>query len=93
MTRDNNYSPFLGRHSRPTEPVLVQRLWRAQKPANGTVLACAMFLHPLGFEVRCWAGNEDNLLMSQAERIPQAAKAHADEWLATAVSRGFEEIP
>jgi hypothetical protein len=30
--------------------------------------------------------------MSQVERTPEAAKARADEWLAPAVSRGFEIV-
>ena len=36
--------------------------------------------------------NEDNLLMSQVERTPDAAKARADEWKATAIEKGFTEV-
>jgi hypothetical protein len=56
------------------------------------VLSCALYLHPHGIEARCGYSNEDDLLMSQVERTPEAAKARADEWLANARSRGFEVI-
>ena len=56
------------------------------------MLSCALYLHPGGIEARCGYGNEDDLLMSQVERTPQAAKARADEWLATALSRGFQLV-
>ena len=72
-------------------PILVQRLWRAQRAQRVNVLSCGLYLHPHGIEARCGYANEDDLLMSQVERTPDAAKARADEWLATAVSRGFEE--
>jgi hypothetical protein len=49
-----------------------------------------LYLHPHGIEVRCGYGNEDHLLMSQVARTPEAAKARAEEWLAAALSRGFE---
>jgi hypothetical protein len=49
------------------------------------VLSCALYLHPHGIEARCGYRNEDDLLMSQVERTPEAAKARADEWLALGV--------
>jgi len=92
MTRDDSYTPFGGRRSGPPTPVLVQLLWRAQKPDSVSVLSCGLYLHPYGVEARCGYGNEDDLLISQVERTPDAAKARANEWLATAVSKGFELV-
>jgi len=92
MTRDDSYTPFSGRHRELPTPVLVQRLWRAQKSSSISVLSCGLYLHPIGFEARCGYGNEEDLLMSQVERTRDAAKAHADAWLATAIRRGFAEI-
>ncbi|HEY1307710.1 MAG TPA: hypothetical protein VGF24_29365 [Vicinamibacterales bacterium] len=83
-----DYSPFTGRRADPPKPVLVQRLWRVTN-AHGSVLSCGLYLHPYGIEARCGYGSEDNFLMSQVERTPQAARERADEWLATALSRGF----
>jgi hypothetical protein len=51
-----------------------------------------LYLHPHGIEARCGYSNEDDLLMSQVERTAEATKARADEWLAAAVSRGFEVV-
>jgi hypothetical protein len=92
MTRDDSYTPFGGRRAGPPTPILVQRLWRVQKPSSGNVLSCGLYLHPIGFEARCGYGNEEDLLMSRVERTPGAAKAHADAWLATAIEKGFAEI-
>jgi hypothetical protein len=90
MTRDDSYTPFGGRRTKPVAPILVQRLWRVQKPQRLSVLSCGLYLHPHGIEARCGYGNEDDLLMSQVERTPDAARARADEWLATALSKGCE---
>jgi hypothetical protein len=46
MTRDESYSPFGGRRGgEPPSPILVQRLWRAQKPSSLSVLSCGLYLH------------------------------------------------
>ena len=92
MTRHDNYTPFGGRRSEPPTPVLVQRLWRAQKSQSAKVLSCGLYLHPCGIEARCFYGHEDNLLMSHLTKTPDEAKARADEWLASAISRGFELV-
>jgi hypothetical protein len=92
MTRDDGYAPFAGRRQERPTLTLVTRLWRAKKPQSVNVLSCALYLHPHGIEVRCGYGNEDHLLMSQVERTPEAAKARADEWLAAALSRGFQIV-
>jgi hypothetical protein len=93
MTRDDNYTPFTGpRPGEPPTPILIQRLWRAQKSSRRSVLSCGLYRHPIGFEARCGYGNEEDLLMSQVERTPDAAKAHADAWLAIAIDKGFEQI-
>jgi hypothetical protein len=34
MTRDNNYSPFTGRHREPLVPTLVEVLWRVVGPSR-----------------------------------------------------------
>ena len=92
MTRDDSYTPFSGRRAGPPPtPILVQRLWRVVSK-GGTVLSCGLYLHPHGIEARCGCGNDDNLLMSHVERTPDAARARANEWLASALERGFEEI-
>lgn len=92
MTRDDSYTPFGGRRAGPAAaPILVQRVWRVCN-RYGSVLSCGLYLHPYGIEARCGYGNEDNLLMSQVERTPDAARARADEWLANALSRGFERL-
>jgi hypothetical protein len=91
MTRDDSYTPFGGRRSGSTTPVLVQRLWRVPSAQSVNVLSCGLYLHPYGIEARCSYGEED-LLMSHVERTPDAARARASEWFATALSRGFEEI-
>jgi hypothetical protein len=92
MTRDDGYTPFAGRRQGPPTLTLVTRLWRRRrrKPAPGSCARCISILH--GIEARCTRGHEDDLLMSQVERTPEAAKARADEWLAAAVSRGFEVV-
>jgi hypothetical protein len=92
MTRDDSYTPFAGRHHRPPEPVLVQRLWRAQKPQSQTVLSCGLYLHPIGFEARCGYGNEEDLLMSQVEKTPDEARASANEWKQAAIDKGFTDM-
>lgn len=93
MARDESYSPFKGRLPGPPQaPVLVQRLWRLQKLESASVLSCGLYLHPVGFEVRCGYGNEENLLMSQVERMPDAAKAHAEAWKQAAIEKGFAEV-
>jgi hypothetical protein len=83
MTRDDSYTPFSGRRSGPPPPILVQRLWRMQKAQSANVLSCGLYLHPLGIEVRCGFGNEEDLLMSQVgvsakrarlDRLPQIAR-------------------
>jgi hypothetical protein len=63
-----------------------------QKAQSANVLSCGLYLHPHGIEARCGYGNEEDLLMSQVERTPDAARARADEWKQTALARGFEEI-
>jgi ribosomal protein L32 len=88
----SDYSPFNGRHREPPTPVLVQRLWRLQKAQSVKVLSCGLYLHPHGIEARCGYGNEQNLLMSQLEPTPHAARAKAEEWKQAAIAKGFEEI-
>jgi hypothetical protein len=70
----------------------VQRLWGVQKPQSLNVLSCGLYLHPCGIEARCGYGNEEDLLMSQVERTPDAARARADEWRQTALEKGFQEL-
>ena len=70
MTRDDSYTPFAGRRREPPTPVLVKWLWRARKAQTGSVLSCALYLHPSGIEARCFYGNGDDLLMSHVERAP-----------------------
>jgi len=92
MTRDDSYTPFSGRRAGPPPtPILVQRLWRICHRL-GDVLSCALYLHPYGFEAKCFYGNDEHALMSHVERTPDAARARANEWLASALERGFEEI-
>jgi len=38
MTRDDGYTPFVGRRSSVPELILVQRLWRVQKPLRDAAL-------------------------------------------------------
>jgi hypothetical protein len=56
------------------------------------VLSCGLYLHPLGIEARCGYDNEENLLMSQVLKTPDAARALATEWKVTVVEQGYEEI-
>jgi hypothetical protein len=59
MTRhDSGYTPFSGRHHETPTPVLVERLWRARKRADGAVLSCGLYLHPHGIEARCGFDDE-----------------------------------
>jgi hypothetical protein len=60
---------------------------------SGKVMSCGLYLHPHGIEARCGYHDEADLLMSQVERTPDAAKARADEWKQTAIAKGFEELP
>ena len=53
------------------------------------MLSCGLYLHPYGIEARCSYGNEEDLLMSHVERTPDAARARASKWFATALSRGL----
>jgi hypothetical protein len=67
-------------------------LWRVQKAQSATVLSCGLYLHQYGIEARCGYGNEEDLLMPQVERTPEAARARADDWKQTAIDDGYEEI-
>lgn len=60
---------------------------------TGKVLSCATYLHPHGIKARCGYSNEAELLMSQVERTPDAARARAEEWKQTVLRKGFEELP
>jgi hypothetical protein len=49
-------------------------------------------LHPLGIEVRCGYKDEENLLMSQVEKSPDAAQARAFEWKQVVIDKGYEDV-
>jgi hypothetical protein len=44
-----------------------------------------------GWIVRCGYSDEENLLMSQVEKTPDAATARAAEWKQAAIAKGFAE--
>jgi hypothetical protein len=72
--------------------VLIERVWRLRLARAGRILSCGTYLHPHGIEVRCGYDNEENLLRSQVVKLPQAAKALAQDWNEISRERGFEEV-
>ena len=91
MSADAPYTPFSGRISEPAKPILIERLWRLPLVRTGRILSCGLYLRPHGIEVRCGYDDERNLLMSQVEKTPDAARARADEWKALSLEKGFSE--
>jgi len=55
-------------------------------------MSCGLYLHPLGIEARCGYRDEDDLLMSQVTKMPDEAKAIAQEWRQGAIEKGFTEV-
>jgi hypothetical protein len=92
MSEDEPYTPFGGRIQGPPTLTLVERLWRLRNPRNFRVLSCGLYLHPHGIEARCGYDNEANLLWSQVTKLPDEARARAEEWKAFAIEKGFTEV-
>ena len=50
-------------------------------------------MHARGIEARCGYHDEDGLLMSRLERMPDAAREIAEAWKNAAIAKGLTEIP
>jgi hypothetical protein len=89
---DEPYTPFAGRRVEPEKPILIDRVWRVRHSRSGRVLSCGLYQHPVGIEVRCGYQEEDNLLRSMVERLPDGAWARAAEWKQMVIDKGYEEV-
>ena len=89
---DEPYTPFSGRRSEPDRLILIDRVWRVRHPRSGRVLSCGLYQHPVGIEVRCGYEEEDNLLRSMLERLPDGARVRAAEWKQLVIDKGYEEL-
>jgi hypothetical protein len=92
MTRDDNYTPFTGRHREPPVPVLVEMLWRLIGP-SGTQIVCGVYRTEAGLELRGhYADSIDALIRSELVSHIDIARDTADKWKQAAIDKGFTKI-